>query len=58
MDPTSGFDLESLDPERIERIEVVKGSSATAEYGERAAEGVIKIYLKVLAQVDERSSGN
>jgi len=46
VDPASGFDLESLDPETIERIEVVKGGAATALYGERAAGGVIRIFMK------------
>jgi len=38
--------LDDLDPDRIERIEVVKGKAAEALYGEAAANGVIQVYLK------------
>lgn len=38
--------LQSLNPDDIDRIEVVKGGAATALYGARAAEGIIYIYLK------------
>jgi TonB-dependent SusC/RagA subfamily outer membrane receptor len=38
--------LATLDPETIDRIEVVKGGAAEALYGERAAGGVIQIYTK------------
>ena len=47
MGPTSDFKLEDLNPDTIERIEVLKGESAKALYGERAAGGIINIYLKV-----------
>ena len=50
VDPASGFDIEGLDPDKIERIEVVKGASAEALYGERAAGGVINIYLKAIVR--------
>ncbi len=35
-----------LDPEKIERIEVVKGQAARAVFGDDAAGGVIQIFLK------------
>ncbi len=38
--------LDTLDPDTIDRIEVVKGGAAEALYGERAAGGVIQIYTK------------
>ena len=38
--------LGGLDPDRIERIEVIKGEAAEALYGEAAANGVIQVYLK------------
>ena len=38
--------LQSLNPDDIDRIEVIKGGAATALYGARAAEGIIHIYLK------------
>ncbi len=37
---------ESLTPEMIDRIEVIKGPAAAQLYGERAAGGVIKIFTK------------
>ena len=37
---------QELDPEMIERIEVVKGQAARAIFGEEAAAGVIQIFLK------------
>ena len=41
-----GSPLQSLNPDDIDRIEVVKGGAATALYGARAAEGIIYIFLK------------
>jgi outer membrane receptor for ferrienterochelin and colicin len=38
--------LESLDPGRIERIEVLKGAAAARLFTEEAAGGVIQIFLK------------
>jgi len=38
--------LESLDPNDIESIHVLKGKSATSLYGEKAENGVIMITLK------------
>jgi outer membrane receptor for ferrienterochelin and colicin len=38
--------LGGLDPDRIERIEVIRGKAAEALYGEAAANGVIQVYLK------------
>jgi TonB-dependent SusC/RagA subfamily outer membrane receptor len=40
------LEIEDLDPERIERIEVVKGAAARALYGPTAANGVIRITTK------------
>jgi hypothetical protein len=37
--------MENLDADNIERIEVIKGEAAEALFGERAANGVIKIFL-------------
>ena len=41
-----GAYTENLDPNRIERIEVIKGGAAVKIYGEKAANGVIQIFLK------------
>ncbi len=41
---------ESLDPDDIESIEVLKGESAVALYGEEASAGVIRIILKEARQ--------
>ncbi|MDT8341327.1 MAG: M56 family metallopeptidase [Longimicrobiales bacterium] len=38
--------LNQLDPDRIERIEVLKGATARERYGPDAADGVILIFLK------------
>lgn len=38
--------LDELSPDRVERIEVIKGAAAVAFYGEEAAAGVIQIFLK------------
>ncbi len=38
--------IESLDPDDIESIEIVKGDAAVALYGEEASAGVIQISLK------------
>ena len=38
--------MEKLDPESIDKIEVLKGEKATAEYGEKAKNGVIMITTK------------
>ncbi len=40
------YDLSELSPDDIERIEVIKGWAAVQIYGERAANGVIQIFLK------------
>lgn len=38
--------LPDLDPDLIERIEVVKGDDATERFGPRAGQGVVQIFLK------------
>jgi len=40
--------IADLDPDAIDRIEVVKGPAAEAVLGEEAAGGVIQIFLKIL----------
>ncbi len=39
-------DVQSISPDDVERVEVLKGAAAAAMYGEEAAGGVIQIYLK------------
>jgi len=48
--------LDTLSRDGIDRVEVVKGETATAEYGEDAANGVIHIYLKKVVQNREAGS--
>lgn len=49
---------EELVPDMIERIEVVKGEAAVAEYGERATAGVVKVWtVKVGAPPTELHDG-
>ena len=38
--------LDNMDPDNIERVEVMKGTKARELYGERGAGGVIKIFTK------------
>ncbi|MEQ9007718.1 MAG: peptidoglycan DD-metalloendopeptidase family protein [Ekhidna sp.] len=38
--------VEEMDPNKIERIEVLKGESATSKYGEKGSDGVIEITTK------------
>ena len=38
--------IPSLDPDAIERVEVIKGAAAKTLYGEEAANGVIQIFTK------------
>ena len=38
--------LGSLDPDEIDRIEIVKGAAAIANFGEEATSGVVQIFLK------------
>ena len=45
LDGGSGS-LSSLNPDDIERIEVIKGAAAADLYGERAENGVIQIFTK------------
>ena len=42
---TPGF-LEAINPDNIDRIEVLKGPAAKERYGEEAAGGVIQIFIK------------
>lgn len=43
---TSDFDVNELNPDDIQRIDVLKGASSAAIYGSRAAAGVIMITTK------------
>ena len=46
--------VRDLDPESIERIEILKGQAARAIFGDEAAGGVIQIFLKLgVAQSDD-----
>ena len=38
--------LDEIDPSRIESVEVLKGAAAEKLYGERAANGVIRVTMK------------
>src|SRR5699024_10255563 len=43
---SENFDYNSIDPNTIESVEVLKDQSATKAYGKQAKDGVIKIYTK------------
>lgn len=49
----NGKALKSIDPGRIEKIDVLKDASATALYGSRAQNGVIIITTKTLTKKEE-----
>ena len=38
--------LDAINPDDIERIEIIKGSAATTLYGTEAAAGVIQVFTK------------
>ena len=40
------FEFNDLNPDAIERIEVLKGAAAIQAYGDKAANGAVKIFLK------------
>ncbi|MGQ0639952.1 MAG: TonB-dependent receptor plug domain-containing protein [Gemmatimonadaceae bacterium] len=42
----AGSSLQHLRPETVERVEVVKGGAAVAQYGAEAKGGAIRIYTK------------
>ena len=39
-------DVSEIDPDAIDRVEVLKGTAATTLYGDEASGGVIQIFLK------------
>ncbi|MEZ4901880.1 MAG: TonB-dependent receptor plug domain-containing protein [Spirosomataceae bacterium] len=38
--------VQAIDPNHIERIDILKGEKATQKYGEKANQGVVEITLK------------
>jgi len=50
--------LSDLDPDMIERVEVLKGDAALDVYGPEAASGVVQIYLKEPASPDAGAPGS
>ncbi|MDN5203162.1 SusC/RagA family TonB-linked outer membrane protein [Fulvivirgaceae bacterium BMA10] len=49
----NGTTLSDINPEDIERIEVLKGSAGASLYGSQAANGVVQIFTKRGAGIDE-----
>jgi len=47
LNDLEGVFLPSLDPDDIDRIEVIKGPAAERLYGEEGANGVIQIFMKL-----------
>ena len=41
-----GFDMNSINPNDIQRIQIWKDSTATKKYGERGENGVLEITMK------------
>ncbi|MEO5943875.1 MAG: N-acetylmuramoyl-L-alanine amidase [Ferruginibacter sp.] len=40
------IDINSISPDKIQSINVIKGKDATSKYGNKAKDGVVEIYLK------------
>ena len=43
----NGSEVNEIDPNRIERVEVLKGAAAVERFGSRGANGVVLITMKV-----------
>jgi hypothetical protein len=57
IDDLDGLSLiPSLDPDAIDRIEIIKGAAAMRLYGEEAANGVIQIFMKT-EEADAEGAG-
>ncbi|WP_373330840.1 TonB family protein [Salmonirosea aquatica] len=41
-----GYDIKEVGPDNVQKVNVLKGESATKAYGEKGANGVIEIYMK------------
>ncbi len=52
----SGEMLQRLNPDRVDRIEIIKGSAAQVKYGSEAENGAIQIFLKATGESDEEGS--
>lgn len=52
----SGEMLKRLNPDRVDRIEIIKGSAAQVKYGSEAENGAIQIFLKATGESDEEGS--
>lgn len=46
VEKAAGFDLNSIKPDQIQKIDIIKGDAAKAKYGDKGANGVIEITLK------------
>lgn len=47
---TTKYEMEKISPDKIASVDILKGNSAVALYGENAREGVVQIKLKYEAQ--------
>lgn len=50
--------LKGLNPDRIDHVEILKGSAAQVKYGSEAENGAIQIFLKPLDGSDREVSGS
>lgn len=50
--------MKLLDPDQIDRIEVVKGDAARQKYGSEARDGVIQIFTKSSEETSKEEDGN
>lgn len=50
--------MKQLDPDRIDRIEVVKGDAARLQFGSEARDGVIQIFTKPSGETSKEEDGS
>ena len=50
--------MKNVDPDQIDRIEVIKGDAARQRYGSEARNGVIQIFMKSSAESSKKEDGS
>ena len=54
----SGEMVKRLNPDQVDRIEIIKGSAAQVKYGSEAENGAIQIFLKAAGESDQEGSSD
>ena len=50
--------MKQLDPDQIDRVEVIKGNAARLKYGSEARDGVIQIFTKSSEETSKEEDGS